>query len=94
MKLIRDKVPEIMKSDGKNPQTHIADEEEYKRLLIAKLVEEALEYKLKPSSEELGDILEVVHALAQQYGGFDKVDEVRKKKTAERGNFSKRIVLD
>lgn len=94
MKLIRDKVPEIMKADGKNPQTHIAGDEEFKRLLIAKLVEEALEYKLKPSADELGDILEVVNALALQYGGFENVDEVRKKKTSERGNFSKRIVLD
>ncbi len=83
-----------MKADGKNPQTHIADEEEYKRLLIAKLIEEAHEYRLKPSAEELGDILEVVHALSEQYGGFDKVDETRKKKTSERGNFSNRIVLD
>lgn len=94
MKLIRDKVPELMKADGKNPQTHIAGEEEYKRLLIAKLIEEALEYKSKPSAEELGDILEVARALSIQYGGFEKVDEVRKKKTSERGDFSKRIVLD
>jgi predicted house-cleaning noncanonical NTP pyrophosphatase (MazG superfamily) len=94
MKLIRDKVPEIMKADGKNSQIHIAGDEEFKRLLISKLIEEAMEYKLKPSAEELGDILEVVHALAQQHGGFDKVEEVRKKKTSERGNFSKRIVLD
>lgn len=83
-----------MKAKGESPKTHIADEEEYKRLLIAKLIEEAHEYRLKPSAEELGDILEVVHALAQQYGGFDDVDETREKKTAERGNFSKRIVLD
>ena len=94
MKLIRDNVPEIMKAKGETPKTHIADEEEYKRLLIAKLIEEAHEYRLKPSAEELGDVLEVVHALAEQYGGFERVDEVRKKKTAERGNFSKRIVLE
>jgi predicted house-cleaning noncanonical NTP pyrophosphatase (MazG superfamily) len=94
MKLIRDKIPEIMKAKGETPKTHIAADEEYARLLIAKLIEEALEYKLQPSAEELGDILEVVHALASQYGGFEKVDEVRKKKTSERGNFSKRIVLD
>ena len=94
MKLIRDKMPEIMKAKGETPKTHIADEEEYKRLLIAKLVMEAHEYRLKLSAEELGDVLEVVHALAEQYGGFEKVDGVRKKKTSERGNFSKRIVLE
>ncbi len=94
MKLIRDKIPEIMKSKGETPKTHIAAEEEFKHLLVMKLIEESHEYKLKPSAEELGDVLEVVHALAEQYGGFEKVDEVRRKKAAERGNFSKKIVLD
>lgn len=93
MKLIRDKIPEIMKAKGENPKTHIAGEDEFRHLLIMKLIEEAHEYKLKPSADELGDILEVVHAISEQYGGFDKVNEVRKKKTAERGNFSKKIVL-
>jgi predicted house-cleaning noncanonical NTP pyrophosphatase (MazG superfamily) len=94
MKLIRDKVPEIMKSKGESPKTHLASDEEFKHLLVMKLIEEAHEFKLKPSAEELGDVLEVVHAISQQYGGFDKVDEVRKKKAAERGSFSKRIVLE
>ncbi len=94
MKLIRDKVPEIMKAKGESPKTHIASEDEFKHLLVMKLIEEAHEFKLKPSAEELGDVLEVVNAISQQYGGFDKVDEVRKKKSAERGSFSKRIVLD
>jgi len=94
MKLIRDKVQEIMKSKGENPKTHVASEEEFKHLLIMKLIEEAHEFKLKPSAEELGDVLEVVHAISQQYGGFEKVDEIRKKKAAERGSFSKRIVLE
>ncbi len=94
MKLIRDKVPEIMKAKGESPKTHIASEDEFKHLLVMKLIEEAHEFKLKPSAEELGDVLEVVHAISQQYGGFDKVDDVRKKKSADRGSFSKRIVLE
>jgi len=94
MKLVRDKIPEIMKAKGENPKTHIAAEDEFRHLLIMKLIEECHEYKLKPSAEELGDILEVVHALAEQYGGFEKVDDVRKKKSAERGSFTKKIVLD
>ncbi len=94
MKLIRDRIPEIMKADGKNPKTHIAADEEFRHLLVMKLVEEAHEFKLKPSAEELGDVLEVVHAIAEQYGGFEKVDEVRKKKAVERGSFSKKFVLE
>lgn len=94
MKLIRDNVSEIMKSKGENPKTHVASEEEFRHLLVMKLIEEAHEFKLKPSVEELGDVLEVVHALSEQYGGFVKVDDARMKKSSERGNFSKRIVLD
>ena len=94
MKLIRDNIPEIMKARGESPKTHVADEDEFRHLLVMKLVEEAHEFKLKPSAGELADVLEVVHSLAQQYGGFGVVDEVRKKKFAERGGFGKRIVLD
>jgi len=94
MKLVRDKIPEIMNKDGKVAKTHIATEEEFQHLLIMKLIEEAHEFKLKPSAEELGDVLEVVHAISKEYGGFEKVDEVRKKKAVERGSFTKRIVLD
>ena len=95
MKLVRDKIPEIMQADGKTPKTHIADKEEFQRLLVSKLVEEVHEFRLKPSAEELADILEVVHTLSNElYDGMDKVEEVRKKKAAERGGFSKKIVLE
>lgn len=94
MKLIRDLVPEKKRAEGENPKVHIATDDEFKHLLVSKLIEEAHEYRLKPSAEELGDILEVVHALAEQYGGFEQVDKLRKKKAAERGTFSKKIVLE
>lgn len=94
MKLIRDRVPEIMEKDGKVAKTHVASDDEFRHLLVMKLIEEAHEFKLKPSVDELGDVLEVIHALSEQYGGFVKVDDARIRKSAERGNFSKRIVLD
>lgn len=94
MKLIRDKIPEIAKAKGEVMKLHVASEDEYSRLLVAKLIEEAHEYRLKPSAEELADILEVARALSVQFGGIDVVEKIREKKASERGGFSKKIVLE
>lgn len=94
MKLVRDRIPEIIRADGKEPKTHIANEEEFKQLIVSKLVEEVFEFKKEPSAEELADILEVIHTLAAEHGGISHIEEVRKKKAVERGGFSKHIVLE
>jgi len=94
MKLIRDKIPEIAKAKGEVMKVHLASDEEFARLLIAKLVEEAAEFRLKPSVEELADVLEVVRALSLQFGGMSEVEKAREKKADERGVFSKKIILE
>jgi len=89
-KLIRDKIPEIIKNNGDTCLTHIASEEEYKQKLVEKLQEEVDEYKKDPSLEELADILEVIYAL----GDKEEMEKIRKQKFEKRGGFSKRIILD
>jgi predicted house-cleaning noncanonical NTP pyrophosphatase (MazG superfamily) len=42
-KLIRDKIPEIIKKQGRNPDFYVADENEYKDELFKKLLEETNE---------------------------------------------------
>jgi predicted house-cleaning noncanonical NTP pyrophosphatase (MazG superfamily) len=94
-KLVRDRIPEIMQAAGKRAITHVATEEEYERRLRDKLKEEATEFYVSGREEELADVLEVVYALCElKKIPMAKLEDVRKKKAAERGAFSKRIVLD
>ena len=94
-KLVRDRIPEIMRAAGKEPKTHIADEEEYWKRLKEKLREEAAEFTADEKEEELADVFEVVRAIAE-FKKFDleNIEAMREKKAKERGGFSKRIVLD
>ena len=64
-KLVSDKIPEIIKNDGKEFDMHYAKNEELTSLLEAKLQEEAKEFAEAKNSEELADILEVVFGLAE-----------------------------
>jgi len=94
-KLVRDKIPEIIKKKGAVPITHIASDEEYWKKLKEKLQEEIDEFMKDSNEEELADILEVVYALCD-YKKIDKkqLEMLRKKKAEERGGFKDKIILD
>jgi len=94
-KLVRDKIPEIMKKAGKNPKTHPAKDEEYWEKLKQKLSEEVDEFLESGSDEELADILEVIYAICD-FKGIDKkqLEGFRKAKAEKRGSFKDRIILD
>jgi predicted house-cleaning noncanonical NTP pyrophosphatase (MazG superfamily) len=68
-KLVRDKIPQIIRSRGLEPVIHTADTEEYAVRLRDKLREEAAEFVASDDDpEELADILEVLYALARRAG--------------------------
>ena len=91
-KLVRDRIPEIIQEDGKTPIIRIMDEEEYVRELDLKLCEEVEEYRADGSIEEMADVLEVLQAICIARGyTLQQLEEVRRKKAAERGGFKKRI---
>jgi predicted house-cleaning noncanonical NTP pyrophosphatase (MazG superfamily) len=94
-KLVRDKIPEYIRSKGGKPLYHTADEKEYWEKLKGKLLEEFEEFKEAESIEEFADLMEVIDAIAD-WKKFDKkdVEGVRNKKSQERGLFKDRIVLD
>lgn len=94
-KLVRDKIPEIIKQKGKTPIIHVADDKEYWQKLKEKLKEEIDEFLKKDSEEELADILEIIYAICD----FKKIDKkkleiLRKKKAEKRGSFKNKIILD
>ena len=67
MKLVRDRIPEIIIEDGRTPIYHIADKEEYKRELFRKVKEELAEFREDPCVEEVADLVEVVYALLEAH---------------------------
>lgn len=94
-KLVRDRIPEIIKKRGDTPVTHVADDTEYLEKLKEKLLEEIKEFAEDESIEEFADILEVLDAVAE-YKEFNmkKVKEIQRKKADGRGGFKKRIILE
>ncbi|WP_211655319.1 nucleoside triphosphate pyrophosphohydrolase [Planococcus alpniumensis] len=97
-KLVRDKIPQVIKKRCLQFETRILLEEEYKTEVTKKLSEELREFEetdnKKDAIEELADILELIHAAAELNGSsFEEVEEVRVKKAAKRGGFKERIFL-
>ncbi|MFF7632961.1 nucleoside triphosphate pyrophosphohydrolase [Kitasatospora sp. NPDC008050] len=95
-KLVRDRIPQIIRQDGAEPVTYTADPEEYRDRLRDKLGEEVAEF-LDADEEsapgELADVLEVVRALAADLGvDADQLEMIREAKAGERGGFADRIV--
>ena len=95
-KLVRDKIPEIIrKGRGEMPPFRTASPGEYRGLLALKLREEVGEYLSGREPMELADILEVVYALAEETGLTpEKLEEMRRRKAEERGNFSEKKVMN
>ncbi len=94
-KLIRDKIPAIIKSQGRNSLFHIADDKEYAEKLKQKLGEEVKEFLESESPEELADILEVVDAICKYKNiSQEELIKIKTKKHEARGGFDQRIILE
>lgn len=97
-KLVRDRIPDIIKADGAAPKTHIADDAEYWEHLKKKLTEETGELLLATRSQlkdELADIMEVAMAMSDFLEIPREQLELRRlEKRHEKGGFKKRIILD
>lgn len=93
-KLVRDKIPEIIKASGKTPKTEIITGDLKTEYLELKLREEVKEYLEDKNIEELADILEVLFALSDNLG-YSEEDLLNKRleKKEERGGFKEGIVL-
>ena len=93
-KLVRDRIPEIIEASGKSCKTAILSNEEYLKMIDAKLDEELAEYHKDQNIEELADLLEVIRAAALARGySLEELETVRAKKAEIRGGFEKKILL-
>ncbi|MED5072667.1 nucleoside triphosphate pyrophosphohydrolase [Anoxybacillus geothermalis] len=97
-KLVRDRIPTIIEQSGKTFTTRILDDEEYRKELQKKAFEELEEYVQAETDEaaleELADVLEIIHALAECHGAsIEQVEQIRAKKAEKRGGFREKIFL-
>ncbi len=98
-KIIRDRLPQMMQNTGINVVGHGMNGDEYGQRLREKLVPEVSEVCTaitpKDVSEEIGDVLEVLKALARHHHlDFPQVMASAEQKTAEKGGFANPLCID
>lgn len=96
-KLIRDRIPEIIRQAERECKVETISQPEYHQALLKKLVEEAKEAaEAKPDNlvEELADIYEVIDVILANLG-IDKnlVLTRQKQKRQDKGGFTKKLRL-
>ncbi len=96
-KLVRDRIPEIIRKNGLECQAVTLSEIEYRQELRQKLIEEAQEAATANNPDlviEIADLLEVVDALLKSYGiSYNQVRLEQDKKRASKGDFENQTML-
>lgn len=98
MKLVRDRIPEIIRQKGETVNVRECEDSiEMFNLLRAKLVEEAQEFQEAKNRadayEELADVLEVVAAIVATFDP-EMLAQVRTLKALNKGTFKRGLVID
>lgn len=96
-KLVRDRIPEIIRANGDTCETAVMTAQEYEAALRAKLVEEAREVAAADCDAlvaELADLYEVIDTLMLTLRiAPEAVRHAQQRRRAERGGFTGRIRL-
>ncbi len=97
-KLVRDRIPDVIRKNGGRPDVAVLDDPKFKRELIRKVFEEAGELKNAKTPDEvlneLVDIEELVRAIARRTGlSLKTIEKARQKKLKARGGFGKKFFL-
>jgi len=96
-KLVRDLIPTIIQSEGRECAIEILNETEYLHALLQKLVEEAQEVAEVTASKratELADLYEVLDAILASQDLHDaEIRALQVQRRIERGGFAQRIKL-
>jgi predicted house-cleaning noncanonical NTP pyrophosphatase (MazG superfamily) len=94
MKLVRDKIPEIIEADGKTCMYVTASPKEFPGFVYDKMKEELEEFMEDPCIEEAADIMEVFGTLLNIYDiEWCDVAQYAMKKSHDRGKFENGIIL-
>ena len=93
-KLVRDKIPEIIKASGRTCEYKILGESEVNDALKEKLLEKAQIFSKKPSEDELSDIYELLGAIIEAFE-FEalQIDYLKLQNKETKGPDSKKIFL-
>lgn len=94
-KLVRDKVPDLIRASGREPEVERASGEWLRLALKDKLVEEACELRHADDVvEELADVLEVLDAIVERYGVDPaRLEKARSDKRERAGGFREGYLL-
>ena len=98
-KIVRDKIPDIIRKEGGTCETRTVNNYEAIKYLIDKVGEEATELKEAGFVEgemikELADVLECIRGIAGKMSiPMDRIEFVRANRAVERGSFSENIIL-
>lgn len=95
-KLVRDAIPSIIRHDNQTPVIRTLSDDEYKKYLLEKLIEEAQELlESNGDIQERADVAEVLKALDGALGYTDDaVEQARYEKAEKRGGFTQKIFLE
>lgn len=100
-KLVRDKIPDIIKVSGKTPEIFMLDDDQMKRATMCKIIEEANELNDAFVSnnhvgvvEELADLYEIISAFCNANNISQRdIRAARKLKNEIRGQYNNRVFL-
>jgi len=96
-KLIRDKIPEIIEANNGKYELRVMEEDEFRKELKKKLIEEVKEVIEAEKSElgkELADILELIKSIGESENiSFELIEEKQEQRREKRGSFKKKLFL-
>ena len=98
-KLIRDNIPDKIAKEGSECETRVLSEEEFKKKLRRKVVEEASAIPVVETRDELidelADLHAVIEALKEREGVTDTdMDKAIEQNMLKKGGFTKRLFLE
>ena len=94
-KLVRNKIPSLIRSSGRVCEYRTANKQEMPQLLFEKLEEEMKEFAEDPGVEEASDMYEVFLAILNHWSiDFSSVVNHSYYKRDERGGFNNGVVLE